>query len=200
MSTETDLKTPAEWARLDDCLILDADGWNGRDPKPFDEPITQAEYEHRRAISTCRFPASYDQADIDRLAAKRAAEDGTARWIDKQGDIWTLGTDGLLHTPETAPFTLEQVQKKWGPLKPIGSDAAAQPATDRDPILEAALIAAGHTTLHGNRNAQMRAAIDAVTPLIRQQVAEEIAVRADQIAENYQGSAVAHRDLSDSQT
>jgi hypothetical protein len=40
-----------------------------------------------------------------------------ARWIDKQGDVWTLGSDGLLHTPETAPFTFERVQKKWGPLK-----------------------------------------------------------------------------------
>lgn len=55
--------------------------------------------------------------------------------------------------------------------------AATQPprAPDRDPILEAALIAAGHTTLHGHRVAQMQAAIDAVTPAIRQQVAEEIA-------------------------
>lgn len=34
----------------------------------------------------------------------------------------------------------------------------------------------------------------------RQQVAEEIAKRADQIAENYQATAVAHRDLSDRTT
>ena len=42
-----------------------------------------------------------------------------------------------------------------------------EPAADRDPILEAALIAAGRTTLAGDRAAQMQAAIDAVTPLIR---------------------------------
>jgi hypothetical protein len=70
------LRTPTEWANLEDCLILDADGWRGRDAKPFDEPITQAEYERRRVASTCRFPASYNQVEIDRLAAKRAAEEG----------------------------------------------------------------------------------------------------------------------------
>lgn len=46
------------------------------------------------------------------------------RWIDKHGDVWTLGDDGLLHTPETAPFSREHVEKKWGPLKeltPCGS-------------------------------------------------------------------------------
>lgn len=42
-----------------------------------------------------------------------------AAWIDVHGDVWTLGDDGLLHTPETAPFTREHVEKKWGPLAPI---------------------------------------------------------------------------------
>lgn len=45
--------------------------------------------------------------------------DDATRWIDNQGDIWTLGSDGLMHTPETAPFTREHVEKKWGPLKPM---------------------------------------------------------------------------------
>lgn len=40
-------------------------------------------------------------------------------WIDKHGDVWTLGDDGLLHTPETAPFSREHVEKKWGPLRPV---------------------------------------------------------------------------------
>lgn len=39
--------------------------------------------------------------------------------IDKHGDVWTLGLDGLMHTPETAPFPLEYVKKKWGPLRPV---------------------------------------------------------------------------------
>lgn len=37
-------------------------------------------------------------------------------WIDKQGDVWTEGDDGLLHTPETAPFPRAYVEHKWGPL------------------------------------------------------------------------------------
>lgn len=40
-------------------------------------------------------------------------------WIDNQGDVWTLGADGLMHTPETAPFPREHVEKKWGPLRPV---------------------------------------------------------------------------------
>lgn len=41
------------------------------------------------------------------------------RWVDKQGDVWTPGEDGLLHSPETAPFPREHVERKWGPLKPV---------------------------------------------------------------------------------
>ncbi|HEY3559635.1 MAG TPA: hypothetical protein VGL05_19335 [Kribbella sp.] len=96
MNTQPDLRTPTEWAKLEDCLILDADGWNGRDAKPFDEPITQAEYERRRAISTCRFPASYDQAEIDRLAAKRAAED--AAGLEHRYHVQRLNDDSGKHT------------------------------------------------------------------------------------------------------
>lgn len=49
------------------------------------------------------------------------------QWRDKHGDIWTAGSDGLLHTPETAPFSREHVEKKWGPLIPIpqGPDVSA---------------------------------------------------------------------------
>lgn len=38
-------------------------------------------------------------------------------WVDKQGDVWRLGDDGLMHTPETAPFPREHVERKWGPLR-----------------------------------------------------------------------------------
>jgi protein gp37 len=47
-------------------------------------------------------------------------------WVDKQGDVWTPGADGLMHTPETAPFPREYVEKKWGPLKPLGKKAAGR--------------------------------------------------------------------------
>jgi hypothetical protein len=38
-------------------------------------------------------------------------------WVDKHGDIWVEGDDGLLHSYETAPFSREHVERKWGPLK-----------------------------------------------------------------------------------
>lgn len=40
-------------------------------------------------------------------------------WIDKQGDVWRFGPDGLMHTPETAPFPRAHVERKWGPLRLI---------------------------------------------------------------------------------
>ena len=40
-------------------------------------------------------------------------------WRDVQGDVWTLGEDGLLYTTETRPFPRAHVEKKWGPLVPL---------------------------------------------------------------------------------
>ena len=40
-------------------------------------------------------------------------------WRDCQGDLWVEGSDGLMHTRETAPFPREHVEKKWGPLVPV---------------------------------------------------------------------------------
>ena len=42
---------------------------------------------------------------------------GSDPWIDTQGDVWTLGDDGLMHTPETRPFPAHFVEQKWGPLR-----------------------------------------------------------------------------------
>ena len=38
-------------------------------------------------------------------------------WVDRHGDVWRIGNDGLMHTPETRPFPREHVEKKWGPLR-----------------------------------------------------------------------------------
>ena len=38
--------------------------------------------------------------------------------IDRHGDVWTLGDDNLMHTPETRPCTFAHVEKKFGPLRP----------------------------------------------------------------------------------
>lgn len=42
-------------------------------------------------------------------------------WTDRQGDVWALGEDGLLHTPETTPFPRQHVERKWGPLVPVAT-------------------------------------------------------------------------------
>lgn len=44
-------------------------------------------------------------------------------WMDRHKDIWVLGEDGLMHTPETRPFPREHVEKKWGPLFLVRSRA-----------------------------------------------------------------------------
>lgn len=44
-------------------------------------------------------------------------------WRDRQGDVWTEGADGLMHTPETRPFPRDYVERKWGPLVPVTSEA-----------------------------------------------------------------------------
>lgn len=49
-------------------------------------------------------------------------------WLDRQGDVWTLGADGFLRTPETAAFTREYVERKWGPLQPAPTDAETDAA------------------------------------------------------------------------
>lgn len=38
---------------------------------------------------------------------------------DRQGDVWELGFDGLMHSRETARFSREHVERKWGPLETV---------------------------------------------------------------------------------
>lgn len=42
-------------------------------------------------------------------------------WRDRQGDLWRLGDDGLMHSRDTVPFSREHVEKKWGPLLPVAT-------------------------------------------------------------------------------
>jgi hypothetical protein len=51
------LRTPEDWQRqLPDVEILDPDGWRGPNGRPWDEPITEAEYLRRRALCTVTSP------------------------------------------------------------------------------------------------------------------------------------------------
>jgi hypothetical protein len=42
------------------------------------------------------------------------------RWVDIHHDVWTMGDDDLMHTPETRPSSWAHVVKKWGPLHQLG--------------------------------------------------------------------------------
>jgi len=54
---------------------------------------------------------SEQQSDLERY--------GTDSWIDRHRDVWKIGDDGLLHTPETKPFPGYFVERKWGPLRKV---------------------------------------------------------------------------------
>jgi hypothetical protein len=54
---------------------------------------------------------SEQQSDLERY--------GAHAWIDRHGDVWHIGDDGMLHTPETQPFAGWYVEKKWGPLRKV---------------------------------------------------------------------------------
>lgn len=64
-------------------------------------------------------------------------------WRDRQGDVWTEGDDGLMHTPDTAPFSRGHVEKKWGPLVPV---AAPPSIADMVPGGRFCNNSAGHST------------------------------------------------------
>ena len=55
----------------------------------------------------------------DALHDAHRNEWGLHRFKDRHGDLWVFGADGLMHTPETAPFPYEHVKRKWGPLRII---------------------------------------------------------------------------------
>lgn len=74
------------------------------------------------------------QAILDAGWKAPAVSDGEgatseAGWVDRHGDVWHEGDDGLMHSFETAPFPRERVEKKWGPLRPA-SPVVAPSATD----------------------------------------------------------------------
>lgn len=54
----------------------------------------------------------------DGLHANSSDREAVAGWVDRFGDVWHLGDDGLMHSFETAPFPRGHVEKKWGPLRP----------------------------------------------------------------------------------
>lgn len=55
----------------------------------------------------------------DAIQDAQRHEYGLLTLRDRHGDEWKFGSDGLMHSPETAPFKFEYVQKKWGPLRVV---------------------------------------------------------------------------------
>lgn len=54
MSTGIPTKTPAEWCRIEGVEILDPDGWRGANGRPWNDPITLAEFQERLVVCTQR--------------------------------------------------------------------------------------------------------------------------------------------------
>lgn len=63
MSTENALKTPAEWCLLEGVEILDPDGWRGHNGRPWEDPITLAEFRERLIACTQRSVAPQSATD-----------------------------------------------------------------------------------------------------------------------------------------
>lgn len=84
---------------------------------PSDELVTCHGVTPFTRTRVCQWCVIYDAMHD----AKRA-EYGLLQFRDKHGDVWVFGPDGLMHTKETAPFSFEHVQRKWGPLRVIGQE------------------------------------------------------------------------------
>jgi hypothetical protein len=46
------VQKPSEWAKEQRIVIIDPDGWRGKDGRDFEDPISEAEFERRKMIST----------------------------------------------------------------------------------------------------------------------------------------------------
>lgn len=74
----------------------------------------------------CGWLTSDVDGHLDAMYEDHIADHPAEAWRDRQGDIWVLGEDDLLHARETAPFPREQVEKKWGPLVPLDVEIRRQ--------------------------------------------------------------------------
>jgi hypothetical protein len=190
------MRTPDEWCRIKGIQILDADGWRGHDAKDWSEPLTELDFEERALVCT------------QRNIAPQPAQLVESRATGPHHPIQAATGNALLIDGKV----LSQI-----PAQPAGERHTDRLPNDIDPqAIEAATKAhiehAGwdwndlgsdmldHEAAKAVLLADMRVALRAAYPAIRQQVAEQIAARADQIAEGFQDTAVAHRDLSDRET
>jgi hypothetical protein len=67
-----------------------------------------------------------DEAGVESRSqptVKQEDDDALLPLRDRHGDVWSLGDDGLMYTHETAPFSRDHVERKWGPLVPAAGQA-----------------------------------------------------------------------------
>lgn len=89
------------------------------------EPIHWGSVDSRPTSLHGNEAASFDRTTLDpvkvtcRLCVTLLATGESLSWMDRQGDVWQVCTDGLMRTSETRPFPREYVEKKWGPLRLI---------------------------------------------------------------------------------
>ena len=72
-------------------------------------------------------------------------------WRDRQNDVWRQKADGLMHTPETAPFLWTHVVKKWGPLRPVPHIANVDAVPRFEALVDAGPVYRVHAIAHADR-------------------------------------------------
>ena len=73
----TALTTPDEWCKQFSVTVHGPDGWR-RDGRPWSDPITEAEFWERVAVSSCEMPAR-------RTDTHRSPEDATPGPLHPEG-------------------------------------------------------------------------------------------------------------------
>ena len=104
--------------------VYDGTGWTARDAAPsastHDElrevlRMMMFDIEHRDYLDLDAGVVAHRSGGLRTLRPDKQWGDASA-WADRQGDVWHQRDDGQLETFETAPFSREHVEKKWGPL------------------------------------------------------------------------------------
>lgn len=187
--TQTALKTPEEWCRIEGVQILDADGWRGRDGRDWNDPISLVEFKERLVVCTQR-----------RIALQESPITGPQYPRPQQPGGVTIGdTSGPWLTGALITATQPAGEQHTGSLNLTGEGNEVEDETDPrlpnniDPLaVEAATKAhverggwdwedlGNDTSSHEGAKAvliaDMRVALRAAYPAVRLQVAEEIAV------------------------
>lgn len=181
--TQTALKTPEEWCRIEGVQILDADGWRGRDGRDWNDPISLVEFKERLVVCTQR-----------RIALQESPITGPPYPRPQQpGGVTIGGTSGPWLTGALITATQPAGEQHTGSLNLTGEGNEIAPS-----LPMAAIKAAADALVHhpldlpqigpkgervwlsdsaiGRADDIARDTLTAALPAIRLQVAEEIAV------------------------